>query len=80
MTVEEAKEVLRQAGYYVDNLWSTDDVFVNHPKYDCVLDNKEELGISKEEAQSILNAVMHSEYTIGEINQWISDEIEYRGK
>jgi hypothetical protein len=26
MTTEQAKEVLRNAGYYVDNLWSIQDV------------------------------------------------------
>ena len=26
MTTEQAKEVLRNAGYYVDNLWSIHDV------------------------------------------------------
>jgi hypothetical protein len=26
MTTEQAKEVLRKAGYYVDNLWSIHDV------------------------------------------------------
>jgi hypothetical protein len=26
MTTEQAKEVLRKAGYYVDNLWSIQDV------------------------------------------------------
>ena len=29
MTVEEAKEVLKQNGYFVGNLWSVDDVQLN---------------------------------------------------
>lgn len=29
MSVEEAKEVLRQNGYFTDNLWSVDDVQLN---------------------------------------------------
>jgi hypothetical protein len=29
MSVEEAKEVLKQNGYFVDNLWSVDDVQLN---------------------------------------------------
>lgn len=38
MTTEQAKEVLRKAGYFVDNLWHIDDVrckFKNLTNEDC---------------------------------------------
>ena len=53
MTTEQAKEVLRNAGYYVDNLWSIQDV-----DDDSLTDN---------EKQSVLAMALTNEYTMGEI-------------
>ena len=57
-----AKQVLKDAGYYVDNLWHVNDV-LNY--YECT-DNK---------AQEILNKALTNEWLIGQINELI--EYEY---
>jgi hypothetical protein len=57
MTTEQAKEVLRNAGYYVDNLWSIRDV-----DDDSLTDN---------EKQSVLAMALTNEYTMGEIQYGI---------
>jgi hypothetical protein len=57
MTTEQAKEVLRNAGYYVDNLWSIQDV-----DDDSLTDN---------EKQSVLAMALNNEYTMGEIQYGI---------
>ena len=62
MTTEQAKEVLRNAGYYVDNLWSIQDV-----DDDSLTDN---------EKQSVLNMALTNEYTMGEIQYGIRVAIE----
>ena len=49
--VEKAKDLLRESGYYVDNLWQTKDVM---DFYECT---------DEEEAYLILNEVMTSEKT-----------------
>ncbi len=54
MTVEEAKQVLRKAGYQVDNLWHIEDVKVN---YDCTDD----------EAMEVLEKALGSSSTIERI-------------
>jgi len=50
MEVEKAKQVLREAGYFVDNLWHVDDVKGN---YKC----------SEDEAQEILEVALTSDNT-----------------
>jgi hypothetical protein len=57
MTTEQAKEVLRNAGYYVDNLWSIQDI-----DDDSLTDN---------EKQSALNMALTNEYVMGEIQYGI---------
>ena len=39
-TIEQAKQVLRDNGYYVDNLWSVEDVVSN---YNCTDDEAQEV-------------------------------------
>ena len=55
MTVEQAKEVLRQNGYFVDNLWHVDDVKL---RYNCDDD---------EQAQEILNGALTNDATMEQI-------------
>jgi hypothetical protein len=62
MTTEQAKEVLRNAGYYVDNLWSIHDV------------NDDSL--TDEQKMSALNMALTNDYIIGEINHGILVSIE----
>lgn len=53
--VEKAKNILKNAGYYVDNLWHVDDVFY---KYNCT---------SNEVAQDVLNRALLNEATMEQI-------------
>lgn len=62
MTTEQAKEVLRNAGYYVDNLWSIHDV-----KDDSLTD---------QEKQSVLAMSLTNEHIMGEIQYGISVGID----
>jgi len=56
--IAQAKEVLRKAGYFVDNLWHIDDVKL---RYNCE-DN--------EQAQDILNKALTNDATMDQI--WFS--------
>jgi len=62
MTTEQAKEVLRNAGYYVDNLWSIRDI-----DDDNLTDN---------EKQSALGMALNNEHVVGEIQFGIRVAIE----
>ena len=59
--IEEALQTLRDAGYYVENLWSIDDV-----------DNDE---LTKEEKLEILHNSIHRDYIYSIINESIYDEL-----
>lgn len=61
MTTEEAKQVLRDAGYYVDNLWCIEDVDADITDY---------------EKYEILDEVLQSEYIMERINVSIQDAVE----
>jgi hypothetical protein len=52
--IENAKQVLRRNGYYVDNLWQTCDVTMN---YDC----------TEEQAQEVLDGAMNNDATYQQI-------------
>ena len=67
MQVDEAREVLRKAGYFVDNLWHVNDVKDN---YD-VLDN--------EDAQEVLDDALTNEWIIEQIHLTISDVAMSKG-
>lgn len=54
MTVQQAKQVLRDAGYFVDNLWCVDDVKEN---YKC----------SDEDAQEVLDKALTNDATMEQI-------------
>lgn len=63
--IEQAKKVLKEYGYYVDNLWHTDDV---HRFGD----------ISEDEAYDVLDSVLQNDYTIEKINEMLDDEFHAR--
>lgn len=62
MAIANAKLVLKQAGYYVDNLWSIQDV--------------EDDSLTDEQKMSTLNMALTNDYIIGEINHGILVSIE----
>ena len=61
--IEQAKATLRDAGYFVDNLWHVDDVY---SKFPC----------DSETAQQILNGALTNEATMEQIWFAIGVEIE----
>jgi hypothetical protein len=64
--IEDAKEVLRNAGYFVDNLWNVEDVKV---RYKCDDDT----------AQDILNGALTNEWISEQIFSTIKDLAEDEG-
>ena len=67
MTVEQAKSVLRQNGFFVDNLWHIDDVKLN---YNCESD---------EQAQAILDGALTNDATMQQIWEAIDVYAEEEG-
>lgn len=61
--IAKAKELLKSEGYFVDNLWQTEDVTMNH---EC----------TEEEAQTILYRALTNEATYQQIWEAISYEAE----
>lgn len=59
--IEKAKEVLRDAGYFTDNLWHIDDVKSQFEVFD------------NEDAQDILNDALTNEWIMEQINITIAD-------
>lgn len=55
MNVQQAKQVLRDAGYFVDNLWHIDDIMF---RYNCD---------DKEQAQDILDFALTNDATMAQI-------------
>jgi hypothetical protein len=64
--IEKAKQVLRNAGYFVDSLWSIEDVQQN---YNC----------TDEEAMEILESALTNEYTQEQIFDAIDEYARYIG-
>jgi hypothetical protein len=60
MKTREAKEELRKQGYFVDNLWSVEDVT---DRFDC----------SDETAQDILYQALTNSYIVERIHETIRD-------
>ena len=54
MTVEQAKKVLRDNGFFVDNLWHVDDV-------------KKDFWCTDEQAQAILDGALTNEATMEQV-------------
>lgn len=73
MNIEEAKKVLREAGYYVDNLWSVEDVRMNE---EWVFGENYSTNLTDEQCYKILDSVMHNEGLIPEIHSLIANELE----
>lgn len=69
MNIEEAKEVLRKAGYYVDNLWHVDDIR-NNGSYDS---SKE---LSDEQCLYILGDAIADSYSNEQGYEWIAHELD----
>jgi hypothetical protein len=63
LDIENAKELLKREGYFVDNLWQTCDVTMNH---EC----------TEEQAQTILNKALTNDATYQQIWEAISYEAE----
>jgi len=61
--IESAKKILRDNGYFVDNLWQTCDVTIN---YDC----------TEQEAQDVLEGALTNDATYQQIWEAISYEAE----
>lgn len=55
MTTEQAKQLLRDAGYYVDNLWHIDDVM---GRFEC----------NEQEAQEVLNGALTNSHVMETIH------------
>ena len=64
--IEEAKVLLRKAGYFTDNLWCIEDV---QGRFKC----------DDETAQDILNTALTNEATIEQIHYAIGDTAEFEG-
>lgn len=62
MTTHEAKQVLREAGYFVDNLWHIHDVY-----------NVADGNIQKDQAMQVLRMALTNEATMDQI--WYSIQI-----
>ena len=61
--IAKAKQLLKDNGYFVDNLWQTEDVTMNH---EC----------TEEEAQTILYSALTNDATYQQIWEAISYEAE----
>jgi Ran GTPase-activating protein (RanGAP) involved in mRNA processing and transport len=61
--IDDAKKLLKEHGYFVDNLWQTEDVTMNH---EC----------TEEEAQTILYSALTNDATYQQIWEAISYEAE----
>lgn len=63
--IDKARKTLRDAGYFVDNLWHIDDV-------------KLKFQVSDDEAQEILEDVLTNEWIMENIHFAIGSEAEHR--
>ena len=63
--IQNAKNILKDNGYYCDNLWHVDDITQNYPKY------------NSKDALEVLDDVMTSEYITETIYGYI-DKTMYK--
>ena len=63
--IEKAKNILKNNGYYCDNLWHVDDITQNYPKY------------NSKDALEVLDDVMTSDYITETIYGYI-DKTMYK--
>lgn len=73
MNIEEAKEVLRKASYYVNNLWSVEDVRIQLKQSDDEVYN--ELELDDDECYDILDSVLNDGTIMERINEDIYSEL-----
>lgn len=66
MTIEQAKKVLEDNGYFVDNLWHIEDV---KSKSDS---------ISDEDAMGVLEEALTNDWIMEQINVTIGDLVVYQ--
>lgn len=59
--IEQAKQILKNEGYFIDNLWHIEDVKINH-------------NVTDEQAYKILNKALTNEATMEQI--WLSIDFE----
>jgi hypothetical protein len=64
--VEQAKKVLREAGYYTDNLWNISDV-------------KRDIECTDEQAQDILDKALSNEWVMEQIWYGIDEVVTDKG-
>ena len=64
MTIEQAKQVLEDNGYFVDNLWHIQDV------------RSKTNSISDEDAMGVLEQALTNDWIVEQINVTISDLVE----
>lgn len=65
--IEKAKETLRAAGYFTDNLWHVDDVKLRFGVFD------------NEDAQDILESALTNAWIMEQIHYGIGEAAEDRG-
>jgi hypothetical protein len=65
MTIEQARQVLKENGYYVDNLWHIDDVKL-----------QSDVDVDDDTAYGILNSALTNDWIMEQINLSISQLIE----
>lgn len=65
MTIEQAKQVLKENGYYVDNLWHIEDVKL-----------QSDVDVDDDTAYDILNSALTNDWIMEQINVSISQLIE----
>jgi len=65
--IEKAKETLREAGYFTDNLWHIDDVKLRFAVFD------------DEDAQGILNQALTNDWIMEQIHYGIGEAAEDEG-
>lgn len=59
--IEQAKQILKNEGYFIENLWHINDVKINH-------------NVTDEQAYKILNKALTNEDTMAQI--WLSIDFE----
>jgi hypothetical protein len=64
--IEKAKETLRAAGYFTDNLWHVDDVKL---KFD----------VTNDDAQDVLNAALTNDWIMEQIHYGIGEAAVDKG-
>ena len=65
MSIEQAKKVLKENGYYVDNLWHIEDVQQNYK-------------LDDDDAYDVLDKAMRSAYIMSSVFEMIDLEIKDR--